>query len=226
MHQPKLNLPLTGVGAVGGQRARGVSFLPKRPVVLPAVQRAIRAADFAGAAQVIGKQIIQLVRAAVNHAHGHSLSTSQVVELPRHACQVGIAGRRGGGRARLGCRGGGGARLGDGARSAGCVGVGIGARGGRRGGLSEVRCEGLYDHCFGVGLGLGDARRSFGRRARARRRVGLGGGGRPCGRTGFGRRQRAGAAGYRRARHRRAERGARSQSTLRVAVGVAAAAPL
>ena len=181
---------------------------------------------------MVAKQIIQLVRAAVNHAHGDAFAPGKVVELPRHAGQVGIAGcpqyggGRGGGCARVGCRRGGGAGLGDGARSAGRIGKRAGARRGGRGCLSEVRREGLYDHCFGVGLGLGDTCRGFGWRARARRRVGLGGGGRPCGRTGFGRRQRAGAAGYRRARHRRAERGARSQSTLRVAVGVAAAAPL
>ena len=158
---------------------------------------------------MIRKQIIQLVRAAVNNAHGDALAPDQVVELPRHAGQVGIAGRRGGGCARVGCRGGGGARLGDGTRPRGRVRMRAGARRGGRGCLSEVRREGLYDHCFGVGLGLGDTCRGFGRRARARGGVGSGGGGRAGWRAGLGRRQRAGAAGHRRARHGWAERGGR-----------------
>ena len=206
MHQPKLDLSLPGVGAVGGQIVNGliiavcgIAHRAEGSIVAAAVQAAIRATHFAGAAQVIRKQIIQLVRAADHHAHGHPLSTGQVVELPRHAGQVGIAGRRGGGRACVGCRRAGGARLGDGTRPRGRVRMRAGARRGGRGCLSEVRREGLYDHCFGVGLGLGNARGGFGRRARARGRVGLSRGGRAGWGAGLGRRQGAGAAGHRRA---------------------------
>ena len=78
--------------------------------------------------------------------------------------------------------------------------------------LAQYRCNAvdrLHNHRFGIRLGLGDARGGFGRRARARGGVGLGGGGRAGRRARLGRRQRAGAAGYRRARHGWAERGGR-----------------
>ena len=55
MHQPVLDLALAGVRAVGGQYAGGIAFLAEGPVILPAVERAVRKAHFAGAAQVIGK---------------------------------------------------------------------------------------------------------------------------------------------------------------------------
>ena len=99
--------------------------------------------------------------------------------------------------------------MGHGIRPAGRIRMCACACAGGRGGSGEIGRKGLHDHRFGVGLGLGDACRGFGRRARARRRVGLGGGGRAGWGAGFGRRQRAGAAGYRRARHGWAERGGR-----------------
>ncbi len=55
MHQPVLDFSLAGICPVGGQYAGGVALLAEGPVVLATVQAAVRAAHFAGAAQVIGK---------------------------------------------------------------------------------------------------------------------------------------------------------------------------
>ena len=55
MHQAVLDLALAGVRAVGGQYAGGIAFLAEGPIILPYGLAAVRKADFAGVAEVIGK---------------------------------------------------------------------------------------------------------------------------------------------------------------------------